>query len=98
MKTRFCYMEIILSMCFMGCCSFPDGLRLRPFRPVQARALYVANMKVLANRVNTFTGVAYKDDSTIFAWNLMNEPRFPADQQPRSAASIPVCLRFPIAA
>ncbi|MCD1257847.1 cellulase family glycosylhydrolase [Paenibacillus athensensis] len=34
---------------------------------------YVAHM---VNRVNHYTGVKYSEDPTIFAWELMNEPRF----------------------
>jgi mannan endo-1,4-beta-mannosidase len=39
------------------------------------RQMYKAHLRFFTGRVNTISGVAYKDDPTIFAWNLMNEPR-----------------------
>ncbi|KAL8167272.1 hypothetical protein V2J09_008771 [Rumex salicifolius] len=39
---------------------------------------YYKNHTVL-NRVNTLTNMTYKDDPTVFGWELMNEPRCPSD-------------------
>jgi len=58
-----------------------DGHRVLP----HAFSLYKGYLKKMATRVNTFTGVMYKNDPTIFAWDLLNEPRYPADQQPNRA-------------
>ncbi|MGW2397023.1 cellulose binding domain-containing protein [Kitasatospora sp. NPDC001664] len=33
------------------------------------------------NRVNHYSGVKYKDDPTVFAWDLMNEPRYEGQSQ-----------------
>ncbi|KDQ56244.1 glycoside hydrolase family 5 protein [Jaapia argillacea MUCL 33604] len=37
--------------------------------------LYKGYISHMLNRVNNYTGIAYKDDATFFAWELMNEPR-----------------------
>ncbi|CAM8909179.1 unnamed protein product [Rhodiola kirilowii] len=36
-------------------------------------------LKAVLTRKNTFTGIEYRDDPTIFAWELMNEPRCMSD-------------------
>ncbi|KAK7259075.1 hypothetical protein RIF29_24671 [Crotalaria pallida] len=36
---------------------------------------YKNHIKAVLTRINTISGVSYKEDPTIFAWELMNEPR-----------------------
>lgn len=43
------------------------------------KGFYKNHIKTVLTRVNSITGVAYKDDATIMAWELMNEPRCPSD-------------------
>ncbi|EXC32463.1 Mannan endo-1,4-beta-mannosidase 5 [Morus notabilis] len=43
------------------------------------KSYYKNHVKKVLTRINTFTRIAYKDDSTIMAWELMNEPRCQAD-------------------
>ena len=45
------------------------------FTDARAQDLYRRYVAHIVNRVNTVDGIAYKDDPTVFAWELMNEPR-----------------------
>ena len=50
--------------------------RAQYFSNAQCKQWYKNYVKHFAERTNYFTGVKYKDDPTIFAWDLMNEPRY----------------------
>ncbi len=41
----------------------------------QARAFYAAHLTTMVLRTNTVTGVPYREDPTVMAWQLANEPR-----------------------
>ncbi|XP_014501229.1 mannan endo-1,4-beta-mannosidase 7-like [Vigna radiata var. radiata] len=45
-----------------------------------AKGFYKNHIKAVLTRRNSITGIAYKDDPTIMAWELMNEIRCPSDQ------------------
>ncbi len=45
------------------------------FKNKKAIAAHQRYVEMLINRRNTYTGTDYKDDPTIFSWQLANEPR-----------------------
>lgn len=44
-------------------------------RSTKTLQLLQEHIRTITSRVNTLTGVAYKDDPTIIGYNLLNEPR-----------------------
>lgn len=53
------------------------------FNSTVVKGYYKNHVKTVLTRVNTLTGVAYKDDPAILGWELMNEPR--CDAEPTGA-------------
>ncbi|KAK7269509.1 hypothetical protein RIF29_22240 [Crotalaria pallida] len=45
---------------------------------------YKDHVKAVLTRKNTITGITYKDDPAIFAWELINEPRSQSDYSGKS--------------
>lgn len=54
--------------------NFTDYSKQFYFNPI-AQEMMRDHIKTVINRVNSITGIVYKDDSTIMAWQLANEPR-----------------------
>lgn len=54
------------------------------FRNPVVKGYYKSHVKTVLNRYNSFTGVIYKNDPTIMAWELMNEPRCTSDPSGRT--------------
>ncbi|TVU18770.1 hypothetical protein EJB05_34883 [Eragrostis curvula] len=49
------------------------------FSDQTVKTYFKNHVKNMLTRVNTYTKVMYKDDPTIFAWELMNEPQCASD-------------------
>lgn len=56
--------------------------KLAFFTDANAQNYYKQYVAHLVNRVNTVSHVTYKDDPTVFAWELMNEPRMDCNDDP----------------
>ncbi|GMN29395.1 hypothetical protein TIFTF001_002423 [Ficus carica] len=58
------------------------------FKNSVVKTYYKNHVSTVLNRYNSFTGLHYKDDPTIMAWELMNEPRCTSDPSGRTIQSI----------
>jgi mannan endo-1,4-beta-mannosidase len=56
--------------------------KLEFFSDPRCRAAYQDHVANLVTRVNAISGRPYLDDPTLFAWELMNEPRIDAREDP----------------
>ncbi|KAL9393999.1 hypothetical protein Peur_013284 [Populus x canadensis] len=54
------------------------------FRHPVVKGYYKNHIKTVLYRYNSFTGIRYKDDPTIMAWELINEPRCTSDPSGRT--------------
>ncbi|KAG8378549.1 hypothetical protein BUALT_Bualt08G0148500 [Buddleja alternifolia] len=51
------------------------------------KGYYKNHVQRVLTRINTITGVAYKDDPTVMAWELINEPRCQSDYSGNTVTS-----------
>ncbi len=56
----------------------------------RVKLLYKAHLCAMVHRRNTVTGRLYRDDPTIFAWDLINEPRCSACPGPSKGDALQI--------
>lgn len=71
---------------------YPD-YAARFYGDARANALFQRYLAALIGRANTVTGTAYRDDPTIMAWQLANEPR-PGGSEAFGLANLPAYQRW----
>jgi len=64
----------VVLMSRAGCCCGVCAV----FRSEKVLKLLEDHIYTITSRINTYTGVAYKEDPTIIGYNLFNEPRWVA--------------------
>ena len=74
---------------YLDFCS-PGGKHMDFYSWSSCKDLYKNNAARIIGRVNTLTGVAYRDDPTIMSWSLLNEPRCTGPERKPGSAS-PFC-------
>ena len=77
---------MLCSACVCACWAQNRKINLRDlkardlfFSDLHIKQWFKRYMRKVIHRTNTLTGVVYRDDPTIFAWELMNEPRACSD-------------------
>jgi len=63
----------------VGSCSDSGGTHDQFYTNACTKDLYKRYVAYFLNRTNSITGIKYKDDPTIFGWELANEPRARSD-------------------
>ena len=62
------------------------------------REMYKNHIRKIVNRKNTANGARYKNDPTIMAWDLINEPRCETTAVPECGDHLQVCTRVVLSA
>lgn len=72
-------LEVITSHAAQMQALIPSGSHDDFYTNEVCKELYKNHIETVLNRVNTFNGRLYREDSTVFAWELANEPECTSD-------------------